>query len=255
MDNFLALPLISAIVSISGSLAVFRRASFLISGVAHSALAGVALAIFLASIGLEIEQFPIAIFFATLFALMATTFSKFSDIDTGIGVSFALAMAIAVILISMTRGYAAKLWAFLFGELILITEKDLFYLSIAFIAILLLLGVFYDKVIFYLFDPEGAEAYGINAKLVDAVIAVTIAIAVVAVIRAVGAILAYSIFVSPCAVAKKFSRSISQVFAYSFLITLLCLTTGLIVSSIFPLSASATSALLVSLLYLVSIKR
>ncbi|MFN3384662.1 MAG: metal ABC transporter permease [Archaeoglobaceae archaeon] len=250
MDSLLAIPLISAIVSIAGNLAVFRKASFLIAGVAHSALAGVALAIFLASIGIELDYFLVATLFAIFFALIATTFSKFSDIDTGIGVSFALAMAVAVILISLTRGYTAKLWAFLFGELFLMTEKDFLYISIALIAILLLFGFFYDKLIFFLFDPEGAEASGINPKLIDAIVVVIVAIAVVAVIRAVGAILAYSIFVAPSAVAKKFSKSVAQSLIYSFLITLLCLLFGLIFSSGIPISASAISAFVASLIYL-----
>lgn len=250
MDSLLAIPLISAIVSVAGSLAIFRRASFLIAGVAHSALAGVALAILLASLDLKIDYFLISTLFAILFALIATTFSKFSDIDTGIGVSFALSMAVAVILISMARSYTAKLWAFLFGELFLVTEIDFFYLSITLVAIFLLLGFLYDKLIFFLFDPEGAEASGINTKLIDAIIFAIVAIAVVAVIRAVGAILAYSIFIAPSAVAKKFSKSVLQTFVYSFLITLTCLTTGLIVSSILPISASAISAFIASILYL-----
>lgn len=249
MDSLLAIPLISAVVSIAGNLAIFRKASFLIAGVAHSALAGVALAIFLASLGIEIDYFLIATLFAILFALLAT-FSKFSDIDTGIGVSFALAMAVAVILISMTRGYTAKLWAFLFGELFLMTEKDFFYLSVAFITIFILFGVLHDKLIFFLFDPEGAEASGINTRLLDATIVAIVAIAVVAVIRAVGAILAYSIFVAPCAVAKRFSKSVAQSLTYSFLITLICLIVGLTVSFIIPISASAISAFFASLLYL-----
>ncbi|MEM0089592.1 MAG: iron chelate uptake ABC transporter family permease subunit [Archaeoglobaceae archaeon] len=256
MDSSLAILMISAIVSIAGNLAIFRGASFLIAGVAHSALAGIALTIFLASLGIELDYFLIATIFAVLFALIATTFSKFSDIDTGIGVSFALAMAVAVILISLARGYTAKLWSFLFGELFLITEKDFLYLSVALIVTILVFGVLYDKLLFFLFDPEGAEASGINVKLIDATIVAIIAVSVVAVIRAVGAILAYSIFVAPCAVAKRVSKSIAQSLAYSFLITLICLILGLIVSLTFPISASAISAFFASLLYLlIAMKR
>lgn len=252
MDSVFTILMISAIVSIAGNLAVFRKSAFLIAGVAHSALAGVALSVFLISYGIELDYFLIATSFAILFAFIATTFSKFSDIDTGIGVSFALAMSVAVILISLSRGQTAKLWAFLFGELFLVTHRDLIYLSIALLVICVLFGIFYDKLIFFLFDPEGAEASGINTKLLDAVLVAIVAIAVVSVIRAVGAILAYSIFVAPSAVAKKFSKSVVQSLLHTFLITLTCLAMGLIISYNFPISASAISAFIASIVYLLS---
>ncbi|MCS7144011.1 MAG: metal ABC transporter permease [Archaeoglobaceae archaeon] len=254
MDKILlSVLLISLLVSISGSLAIFRKASFLIAGVAHSALAGVALSILLSSIGINNDYFILAISFAVVFAILASFASKFSDIDTGIAISFALSMSLAVIFISMIRNLSTKVWAFLFGELFLITMQDLIYLSFSAIVVILIFGALYDKFLFFLFDPEGAEASGINSKLLDLILVAIIAISVVAVIRAVGAILAYSIFVAPCAIARDFSRSITQNIILSFLIAFASLILGISIAFFVPISASALGAFIASGFYLITL--
>ncbi|TDA27434.1 MAG: ABC transporter permease [Archaeoglobi archaeon] len=252
MDKiFISALLISLLVAISGNLAVFRKASFLIAGVAHSALAGVALSLLLASIGLELNYFAVAVLIGIAFAVLASTVSRFSDIDTGIAISFALSMALAVIFISMIRGMSAKVWSFLFGEIFLITAQDLVYLTFSATLAVLLFGLLYDRLLFFLFDPEGAEASGINPKLLDIILVTIIAISVVSAMRAVGAILSYSIFVAPAAIAREFSKSIRQSIILTFAIALVSLITGILASIIFPVSASALAAFTASALYLI----
>ncbi|MCS7129883.1 MAG: metal ABC transporter permease [Archaeoglobaceae archaeon] len=243
--------LISLLVAISGNLAVFRKASFLITSVAHSALAGVALSLLLSSFGIQQDYFLLATIFAIAFAILASLTSKFSDIDTGIAISFALSMSLAVIFLSQIRGMSAKIWSFLFGDLFLITEQDLLYLTFSSISIVLIFGLLYEKLLLFLFDPEGARVSGINPKLFDAIIVTIIAISVVAVIRSVGAILAYSIFIAPSAIAKEFARSVKQSLIITFVIAMISLMTGIFTSLILPISASALSAFIASTLYLV----
>lgn len=251
MDKILiSIILISILVSIAGNLAVFRKASFLIAGVAHSALAGVALSLLLSSLNLDVDYFLLASVFAIAFAILASVASKFSDIDTGIAISFALSMAIAVIFLSAVRGMSAKIWTFLFGELMLVTTQDLIYLTFSTLFVIFLFGLLYEKFLFFLFDPESAQASGINTKLLDIVLVAIIAVAVVAVIRSVGAILAYSIFVAPSAIAKEVSKSVKQSFIMAFGIALLSLMVGISISMVIPVSASALSAFVASTLYL-----
>lgn len=242
--------LISLLVAISGNLAVFRKASFLVAGVAHSALAGVALSLLLNSLGIPSDYFAIAIAFSIAFAILASLISNFGDIDTGIAISFALSMSLAVIFLSMIRGMSAKVWAFLFGELLFITMQDLLYLTISAILVILLFGTLYDRLFFFLFDPEGAEAAGINIRLFDLVIVALIAVSVVAVMRAVGAILAYSIFIAPAAVAKEFAKSVKQCLLFAFVIAMLSLALGILASLSLETSASALAAFTASSLYL-----
>ncbi|MEM0215474.1 MAG: metal ABC transporter permease [Archaeoglobaceae archaeon] len=251
MDRVLiSIILISLLISIAGNLAVFRKASFLIAGVAHSALAGVALSLLLSSLSLNVDYFFLASAFAIAFAILASLFSKFTDIDTGIAISFALSMALAVIFLSAVRSMSAKIWTFLFGELMLVTTEDLAYLTFSALLVIFLFGMLYEKFIFFLFDPESAQASGINIKLLDIILVAIIAVSVVAVIRSVGAILAYSIFVAPSAISKEVSKSVKQSFIIAFGIALLSLLLGISISMLIPISASALSAFIASALYL-----
>lgn len=251
MDRVLvSILLISLLVSIAGNLAVFRKASFLIAGVAHSALSGVALSLLLSSLNIDIDYFFLASAFAIAFAILASVASKFTDIDTGIAISFALSLSLAVIFLSAVRSMSAKIWTFLFGELMLVTTQDLIYLTLSTLIVIFLFGLLYEKFLFFLFDPESAQASGINIKLLDIVLVAIIAVSVVAVIRSVGAILAYSIFVAPSAIAKEVSKSVGQSFIISFGIAFLSLMVGISISMLFPVSASALSAFVASALYL-----
>jgi len=252
MDSFFAIALISLITSISGNLSVFRKGSFLVASVSHSALAGVALSLFLSSYGIGIDYFAVAAIFAVAFSAITVVLSRFQDIDTAISISFALSMALAVVFLSLSRNISAKIWSFLFGELYLITDRDIIYLILTAIVVLLLFGTLYERMIFYLFDPEGAEASGMNVKILDLALILIISISVVSVIRSVGAILAYAIFIAPAAIGKKIARSVKQSLLISFLITLSCLYLGLLISFSIPVSASAISALIASSLYLIS---
>lgn len=253
MDKILlSVFLIALLVAISGNLAVFRKATFLIAGVAHSALAGVALSLLLNSFGITIDCFFLAFIISIVFAILASLVSEFSDIDTGIAISFALSMSLAVIFLSLIRGMSAKVWSYLFGEILLVTTQDLIYLTFSAIIAIILFGVLYDRLIFFLFDPEGAEASGISSKLLDLILVTIIAISVVSALRSIGAILAYSIFVAPAAIAKEFSRSVKQSLIITFGITIISLLLGISASFVFPVSASALSAFIASALYLAS---
>jgi len=58
------------------------------------------------------------------------------------------------------------------------------------------------------FDPDGVPSLGVPASRSDLLLLITIAVAVVAALPAVGALLVSSIFVVPAAIARLFSKSV-----------------------------------------------
>lgn len=248
--DIISLLLISAIVSISGTLVVFRKASFLVASVSHSALAGVAFSILLASFGFYENYYLFALLFAIISAFVAVYASKFREVDTGIAISFALFMSLMVIFLSFVKNVAAKIWTFFFGDLLLLTMQDLVYLSISAALVTLIFSFFYKKFIFFLFDPEGAEADGLNVLILDLLLTLVLCISIVAVMKAVGAILAYAIFIAPAAIAKEIAKSSKDVLVFTFITALTSLLAGSLASFAFQISASATSAFLASVAYI-----
>ncbi len=256
MDELLLRALLSCVAisltaSVAGSFTVFRRASFLVAGASHSALAGAALAVLLNSMGYGVSYFTLSLIFAVLAAVIAS-YTSTDDINTGIAISFALSMCLTALFLSATREYASKAWQLFFGDLLLLTDFDVLLIMISTSVLLMVSGIFYHRFLFVSFDPEGAEAFGVRVKVIDNVLIALISLSVVSVMKAVGAILVFAIFVAPAASARIFAKSVNSVFLISFLISLSSLLFGLAVSLSVPIPAGAFAALIVSLIYVFS---
>ncbi len=240
---------ISLNASVAGTLTIFRRASFLVAGAAHSAFAGAALAIFLASYGIPSYYFPLAIAFAIFTAILASYSARFGDINTGIAIGFALSMAFAVVVLSKTREYAAKAWQFMFGDLLLLTREDVVIIAISTSLLLVIASLFYYKFLFISFDPEAAEAMGINVQVFDLILIAMISASVVSAMKAVGAILIFAMFIAPAATAKELGKDINGIFALAFAIAFLSLLLGIATSMIYSIPAGALASLISSICY------
>ncbi len=256
MDEFLIRAILASLsisfcASAAGTLTIFRRASFLVAGAAHSALAGAAIAIFLNAMGINVPYFTLALVFAAFSAILASYSARKGDINTGIAISFALSMSLAVIVLSFTPNYASKAWQLLFGDLLLLTETDIVVLVVSTVVFLIIVAFLFNKFIFVSFDPEGAEASGIDVPKIDTLMIVLISLSVVSALKAVGAILVFAIFVAPAATAGKISKNVAGVFYLSFLISFLCLCTGIYASYAYALPAGAFAALVASILYFI----
>ncbi len=259
MDDLLIKALIAATMvalnaSIAGTLTVFRKASFLVAGSAHSALAGVAIALFLNSVGINAHYFVFALVASLLAAMLSARSSRFGDINTGIATAFALSMAVVGIFISLAN-YSASAWQFLFGDILLLTDEDVALIAISTAIVVIVVANLYHKFLFISFDPSGAEAVGINVSFYDFVLLSLISASVVSAMKAIGAILVFSIFIAPSATAKYFGRSTGSVFAIAFFIALISMYSGVVISLLYPIPAGAMAALIASLLYFAPLLR
>lgn len=241
--------LISLNASIAGSFTVFRNVSFLVAGASHSALAGAALFILLGSMGMpEINPIVGGLIFALIVAISAG-YTRKEDINTVIGISFAMSMSLAVLLISMIREYSSRVWTLLIGDIYLLTQHDI-YLMVGVTAFnITLILMFYRAFLFISFDFEGAEAFGLNARLYNYVLLSIIALSSVILLKGVGAILVFAMLVAPAAASNEVARNIREVFLFSFLIALLSGLGGIAVSFFVNVSPGAFASLLATLTY------
>ena len=253
---FLAMFLISIVSAIGGTFTVFRGTAFLANGVSHAALGGAALFIFLSGvIGIWLDPLFGALIFGVLMAIItayAGSKGETEKMEIAIGGVFALSMSIAIIFVSLIREQAAVAWGLLFGDLLLITELDLLYLLVFTMLSLVVVMLFLKEFIFISFDMEGAEAFGLNTKLFHYGILLLISLSVVAIMKGVGAILAYALITMPPAIANTFSKSPKQVMVYSFIISLIASFFGLIVTFLINISPAGVAAFTVSVIYLVT---
>jgi len=246
----IAIIIIAINSAISGTFVIFKDVSFLVAGAAHAALAGAALAI-VVSIYLSLYVNPVigAIVFAVIIAIAAAGAKK-SNIAIGIG--FAASMSLAVLFISMIREQASRVWGLLFGDILLLTDRDIILMSVVTILILMFAIYFYREFIFISFDEEGARAKGINVNFFNYLLLSLIAISTVIIMKGVGAILTYAMLVAPAAAANSFSKNAIHVFILAGIIALVSGILGISIGWYINASPSAIASIIATLSYLLA---
>ncbi|RLF52210.1 MAG: ABC transporter permease [Thermoplasmata archaeon] len=256
LDEFIiraiiAILLLAINASIAGSFTIFKDVPFLVAGSAHAALAGVAMFIAFENV-LAVNPVIGGIIFAIFVALFA---SKAKQTNVAIGVAFAFSMALAVLFISMIREQASRVWGLLFGDLLLLSNDDIYIMAILTAIVAIIFTLFYREFLFISFDMEGAKAYGIKAEYFSYLLLSTIAISTVIIMKAIGAILVYAMLIAPAATANKLAKSILQVFSIAGLIALFSGFTGILLSFYLPFSPSAISALIATSFYFITLRK
>ena len=246
----IAVILISIVAATIGSFSVFRGSTFLVSGIAHGALAGAALGIFIALNFFSVEPLLVAMLFSVLFALSIGYFMYHKEnADVAIGIMFAFSMSLAVLFLSMIREYASVAWGLIIGDILLLTEDDINLLIASVVTIVLLFLIFYRKMLFSIFDPESAEAVGIRPVLYETLLYVLIAIGVVSLLKCVGVILVYALLVVPAAAAKRVSKNISFCIGLAFVIALVSGLSGIYLSFFVDVAPSSLTGLVATAIY------
>ncbi|MFX0168862.1 MAG: metal ABC transporter permease [Candidatus Hodarchaeota archaeon] len=256
----LAALLVAIIAATSGTFMVFRGLSFLTSGVAHAALGGASLGLFLQSTGLVPWFDPIlgAVLFAIFMALVTGIAGErgiAQKMEVAVGVSFALSMSLAVFLMYyLPPTMIPQIWGYLIGDILLLDNLDLILLAGTAFSLVLLIVLFKKEFIYVSVDMEGSTAHGMNARGYHYLMLVFAAIAIALTTKAVGAILVYAILVAPAAASSEILKTVNYVILGVFVIAFASMLLGLIGSFTFLASPSAIAGLVAALSYIVIIQ-
>jgi ABC-type Mn2+/Zn2+ transport system permease subunit len=256
----LAAVLVAVIAAASGTFLVFRGLSFMASGVAHAALGGTALGIFLQESGLVPWFDPIL--GALLFSVLVSVFTGYAGetgitqkMEVAVGVSFALSMSLAVFLMYYIPPYRVpQIWGYLVGDILLLSDLDIIML----VSTAILLGVitlmFNKEFVYVSVDMEGSVAHGMNARFYHYLMLIVSALAIAIATKAVGAILVYAILVAPAAASNELVKSVRGVIFSVFLIALIAEMIGLASSFVVYVSPSAIAGILAALAYILALQ-
>lgn len=252
--------LIAIVASASGTFLVFRGLSFMAAGVAHAALGGAALGLFLQYTGIAPWFDPIlgALLFAVLVALI-TGYAGEKGIpekmEVAIGVSFALSMSIAVMLMYyIPPTQVPQIWGYLIGDILLLNDFDLTLLAMTAASLLFLTILFNKEFVYVSVDMEGATAHGLNSRAYHYLMLITSALAIGFATKAVGAILVYAIMIAPAAASNEILRSVRAVIFAVFGIALVSEMLGLAASFAVQASPSAIAGIIAALSYVLAIQ-
>jgi ABC-type Mn2+/Zn2+ transport system permease subunit len=256
----LASVLIAVIAATTGTFMVFRGLSFLTAGVAHAALGGVALALFLQATGIAPWFDPIlgAVVFAVFVAVMTAYAGErgiAQKMEVAVGVSFALSMSVAVLLMYyLPPTMVPVIWSYLVGDILLLDNLDIILLLGVALSLVILFILFKKEFIYVSIDMEGSSAHGMHARSYNYLMLIFAAVAIALTIKAVGAILVYAILIAPAAASNEILKTINNVIIGTFVIALSAMLLGLAGSFPIYASPSALAGIIAALSYIIAIQ-
>jgi ABC-type Mn2+/Zn2+ transport system permease subunit len=252
--------LVAIVASASGSFLVFRGLSFMASGVAHAALGGTALGLFLQDSGIAPWFDPVL--GALLFSVLVAVFTGYAGeggisqkMEVAVGVSFALSMSLAVFLMYYIPPYRVpQIWGYLIGDILLLSDLDVILLGATAVLLVVVTAMFNKEFVYVSVDMEGSVAHGMNARLYHYLMLVVSALAIALATKAVGAILVYAVMVAPAAASNELMHSVRGVIVAVFLIAILSELLGIGSSFLVYVSPSAVAGILAGLSYVVALQ-
>lgn len=226
----LAGALVAVAGSVVGAFVVVKGLAFLSDAVAHSSLAGAAIA-FLAGGG------SIAISIGAALAAAATAvgvsfLTQRGQLreDTAIALVFAGLFGLGILLVSRARNYALELHSFFVGNILTVPTEDLVVMGVLAGVVLAVTLVFYRELLFTAYDPTMAAATGVPVGLVQTGLMIMVALAAVVAFRLVGVVLVMAMLVAPAATAALLVRRIPLIMAGGVVIGLAATVVGLYAS-------------------------
>ncbi len=152
-------------------------------------------------------------------------------------------MALGVLFIGFMRRYDARLYGYLFGNILGVTAQSLVIMAALTVAVLIFTGLFYKEFKFLAFDEEMAQASGLPTGLLGALQLGLLALVVVVSIKAVGVILVEALLVIPAATAYQLTNRYGMMFILSWVSAIGACIIGLILSYLLGVPSGATIVL------------
>lgn len=238
--------LISVTCSFLGVFLVLRNYSLIGDGLAHINFATIAIALLL---GFSPLMFSIPLTIGASFIIYKLNSSKKLEGDTAIALVSSFAVALGVIISSLAGGFNVDLFSYLFGSILLITRAELYISAIVCVTLIGTMLLYYNDLLSVTYDEEFSKVMGINTKFLNNLILIITAIAISIGIRLVGTMLISSLIVFPSATSMHIARSFKGMIIYSFIISVVSIVTGILVSYVLDVPSGATIVIVNSLLF------
>lgn len=243
--------LVGIVCAIVGSYLMVQRLALLGDAISHSVLPGLAIA-FILGANIFIGAFIAGVLSTVIIAWIKAR-STIKE-DAAMGIVFSAFFALGITLITIVqKDNKIDLNHFLFGNILGVTAADA--IDTAFIVALVLLVVvfFYKELLFYTFDPLGAQATGLPVNLLNFGLMVLIALTIVASLKAVGVVLVLSLLITPASTAYLLVTRLHQVMILGAIIGVISSISGMYLSYFYNLPSGPAIVLVASGLFVLSL--
>ena len=163
--------------------------------------------------------------------------------SAAVGSILAFSLALGLLFFRLYAGSAQGIYAFLFGTILGITDRDVLVTAITTIAGLAVVAVIGRPLLFASVDPDAAEARGVNVRAISVVFLVLVALSVAVTVQVVGTLLIFALLVTPGAAAQQLTARPAAGLALTIVLSLLFIWGGLAIAyfSLQPVGFFVTS--------------
>lgn len=251
--DFMIRSLITALISgtmlpLLGSFAINRNMGFMADAMAHATMPIIAIGVFF---GFSISALgaPAAIFVALFlgFIIKNTNIGE----DTSIGIIFSSFFALGFILISVLN-VSINLEDLLFGQILAVSTFDVVVIFALFIIVLSIFIIFFKQLLFYSFDPIGAQIRGLNTSFLNYLFLIMLSLAIIGSLQTVGIILVLSMLIIPSASAKLVTKTFISSIKLSVFYGIVASLSGLYLSYFFNLPSGPSMSLVATGIFIIS---
>lgn len=242
LRNALLAGVVAAVLcGVVGTFVVIKRLAFLSDGISHAAFGGMGVCYFL-GVDPLLGAVGVALTCALTLGLLDT--ETIRSYDAMIGVIWAVGVAVGIVFVYKTPGYAPNLMTYLFGNILLVSRREVWVLLGLATAVLLLLALFWKGVVAVAFDEVSARVQGVPVRLLMSLLFTMIALSVVILIQVVGIILVVALLTIPPVIGLMLAKDLRSVLVLSVLVGVGITFGGLVLSYLYDLPSGPAIILL-----------
>ncbi|NES22124.1 MAG: metal ABC transporter permease [Symploca sp. SIO3E6] len=243
MRNAIAIAILLGILSaVVGSYLILQQMSMIGAVISHAVIPGLSIAFFL-EINLLIGAFIAGICSALVVAGIHTRSRV--KVDAAMALTLSSFLALGVLLITLLKTNRLDLSNILFGDILGVRPGDVWQTLVITVIILLLTKLFYKELLFYTFDPLGAQASGLPVKTMYFALICAITLTIVASMQIVGVLLVLALLVGPATAAYLLVKELHQMMILGAGIGMISGISGMYLSYHFDLPSGPAIVLMI----------
>jgi ABC-type Mn2+/Zn2+ transport system permease subunit len=225
---FAAAALLGPVCAFLGVFVTARKMSFFSDTIAHGALAGVALGVWLGFMDLTIPM----VLFSLCIAGALVWIQEHTDLltDTIMALLLSGSVALGVIILSILPGGQNRIISYLFGDILAIGNSEILFAALLFAVVFTGLFCKLSQITLLSAHEELAWVCGYPVRLMNYVFIIALTVTVALSIRLLGIILVTALIVVPPASARNLSRNLRQQIILSIVLGLFGGVLGIIFS-------------------------
>ncbi len=238
--------LVGAMCGAIGVYIVLQGMSYIGHGLAHAVFGGAVVA-FMARWNFYVG----AGLWGVVSALLINGLARRPEIkaDAAIGIVTTASFAFGVALISRLRTYTPSIEAMLFGNILGVAAVDLWMVSAVFCGVAVIIVFFYKALLFYTFDYEVAQVYGVPVRGLNVLFAFLLAGVIITSMQVLGVTLISAVLVIPATIARLLTAHFGRMMMLSVLIGALSGAAGIYLSYYADIASGASIILLQAALF------